>query len=155
MASTAKRYILKNGMLDSYGAMDYFIFPKGLLVNIPSFAIGRCRWDNWLLYKTRKLKALLVDASNEIMAIHQNHDYSHTPIIKTLILIINGPEVERNIALCKGLSQYTLLDATHIITKYGLERVRLKRLLQNYALKYTWYLMAEVFILILCLSFML
>ena len=138
-------YTHKNGKLDSYGAMDYFIFPKGLLVNIPSFAIGRCRWDNWLLYQTRQLKALLVDASTEIMAIHQNHDYSHTPTSKkTPTLIINGPEVKKNFELCKGLNQYTLLDATHIITRHGLKKVRLKRIIRNYITKYTWYLMAEV-----------
>ena len=63
---------------------DFFIFPRSVLTNdhnlkMPDFAIGRAGWDNWMIYHARQQGWPVVDASSSIMAVHQDHDYSHLP----------------------------------------------------------------------------
>lgn len=105
--------------------IDYFVFPRGLYKNIPPFAIGRLAFDNWLLWKARSLGAALVDASEAVMAVHQNHDYSHHPQGQEGVW--EGPEAKRNRELAGGWKHcYTLDDATHRLTDAGL-RLNLSR----------------------------
>jgi hypothetical protein len=60
--------------------IDYFAFSRGLYgADVPAFAIGRTSWDNWLVWKALDSKKAVVDASPVVMAVHQNHDYSHHP----------------------------------------------------------------------------
>lgn len=58
---------------------DYFIFPRACFKDIPDFSVGRAGWDNWMIFKGRKEKWTVVDCSEDINIIHQNHDYSHLP----------------------------------------------------------------------------
>jgi hypothetical protein len=39
--------------------------------------IGRVFWDQWLVWKAGSMGAAVVDASEAVMAIHQNHDYGY------------------------------------------------------------------------------
>jgi hypothetical protein len=55
---------------------------------IPPFALGRWYWDNWLVYRARRIGGALIDASACVMAIHQNHDYRH--------IVDLGPKGESN-----------------------------------------------------------
>ncbi|MDA7950293.1 MAG: hypothetical protein MPJ24_02310 [Pirellulaceae bacterium] len=57
--------------------MDYFVFTKGLYQNIPPYALGRFYWDNWLVYKAKKQRAKVIDVTESVKAIHQNHNYQH------------------------------------------------------------------------------
>lgn len=67
------------GRLHRASGSDYFIFPRDCFVDMPSFAIGRAGWDNWMIYAGRKNGWPVVDATPSIQIIHQNHDYSHLP----------------------------------------------------------------------------
>jgi hypothetical protein len=59
---------------------DYFVFPRDLYYkNIPDFVIGRTAWDGWLTWWPKHRGAALVDASEVVCAIHQNHDYGYHP----------------------------------------------------------------------------
>lgn len=86
---------LDKGQFGGKYAIDYFVFPKGIFGAIPPFAIGRFYWDNWLLFKARNRGATIVDASESILAIHQNHGYgdgeslSETEFRKTPAVSIN------------------------------------------------------------------
>jgi len=71
------------GTLAGVTSLDVFVFPRGLLGEIPAFAVGRPGWDNWMLYRTRSLSVPLVDAPPVVTAVHQNHHYSHHPQGKT------------------------------------------------------------------------
>src|SRR3989344_9297287 len=51
-----KSRVLKEGRLDRYGANDYFVFTPKIDFEMPDFALGRTAWDNWLVYKARRLK---------------------------------------------------------------------------------------------------
>jgi len=116
-----QNHALKSGKLHSLTGIDYFVFPRGLWNYIPPFALGRTIWDNWLLYYALSQKAALIDASNIIMAIHQNHTYNHHPEGKWGIW--NGIEAKYNENLAGGRSHvFTIEDANYIMTKQGLRR---------------------------------
>lgn len=60
--------------------IDYFAFPRGLYYErIPPLAIGRVHWDNWLVWKAARQGATVVDISDTVVAVHQNHDYGYHP----------------------------------------------------------------------------
>jgi len=66
-----------NGLLHSPSGIDYFIFRKNPWGDILPFAIGRTAWDGWLVYKALSSNVPVIDATESILAVHQNHDYSH------------------------------------------------------------------------------
>jgi len=57
--------------------IDYFFFPRDFWGKIPAFIIGRTAWDNWLLAWALRQGKFVVDATQCILAVHQNHDWSH------------------------------------------------------------------------------
>src|SRR6266436_2328419 len=60
--------------------IDYFVFHRTLYgSSVPPFVLGRVHWDNWLLWKACDAGVPVVDASNAVIAVHQNHDYSYHP----------------------------------------------------------------------------
>jgi hypothetical protein len=69
--------IAAKGKLHSPGAIDLFAFRRGQYAKMPPFAIGRTAYDNWLLWKTVSSGIPLIDATEYLTLIHQNHDYSH------------------------------------------------------------------------------
>src|SRR5579872_5436680 len=92
--------------------IDYFAFTKGFAQQVPPFAIGRTRWDNWLIWHARSMGYPVVDASKSVMAIHQSHDYSHRP--NGYNGVWSGEEARRNAELAGGWQHhYTTDDATH------------------------------------------
>ena len=109
----------KNGVLHPPTGIDYFVFPRGLFGYIPPFAIGRTAWDGWLIYRSHTSGAKVIDATFTVMAIHQNHDYSHYPGGQRGIL--KSPEVRLNLKLARGWRhQFTINDARYILTPEGL-----------------------------------
>jgi hypothetical protein len=119
--------VRKAGQLGDHSAIDLFVFPRGMWKDIPPFAIGRPRWDNWMLYRARSLGAPLIDATSVVMAVHQNHDYSHHPQGKDGVsygdeALMYGDEALINHELAGGwLHAFTLVDATHLLTPEKLQ----------------------------------
>ncbi len=92
-------------------AIDYFVFTPGLFDPIPPFAIGRARFDNWLVWRARQ-RAKVVDATSAVLAVHQRHDYAH--IAGGQDEAHFGVEAARNLALAGGKRRlYTIHDASH------------------------------------------
>ncbi|MCK4268349.1 MAG: hypothetical protein KAX16_05920 [Actinomycetia bacterium] len=115
------KYVNKKSELHSVWGIDYFVFPRGLWGEIPPFALGRPSYDNWLIYKARALGVPVIDATETITAIHQNHDYGHFKGGKQTFL--EGPETKRNIALAGGQKYFfSLADSTWFLTSDGLKR---------------------------------
>ena len=84
------------------------------------------RWDNWMLYRARSLRAALIDATPVMMAVHQNHDYSHHPQGK--VGVWDGDEALTNGELAGGwLHTFTLSDATHLLTPQKLQLIYYNR----------------------------
>ena len=74
-----KAEVNQRGEFYSPWGIDYFVFPRHLYLDVPSFTIGRPAWDNWMVYHARTTFGMAIDASRQVMAVHQNHDYSHLP----------------------------------------------------------------------------
>ncbi|MCX5661526.1 MAG: hypothetical protein NTW19_17750 [Planctomycetota bacterium] len=101
--------------------IDYFVYNRGMWGKLPPFAIGRFTWDNWLIYRARSRQVPVIDASSMVMAVHQNHDYSH--VGGGLQTVRNGPEARFNLALAGGGGHlFTIWDSTHILSEQGLVR---------------------------------
>lgn len=88
---------------------DYFVLPRPLFAEMPDFAIGRAGWDNWMIYQARRQGWPVVDGTPDIMAIHQDHDYSHLPDGKPHYDL---PESHHNTALAGGSANlFMVLDS--------------------------------------------
>jgi hypothetical protein len=75
-------------------------------------------WDNWLVWKARSQGAPVVDATEHVVAIHQNHDYAYHPQGKQGVW--QDEEAQRNYELAGGTPHiYTIDDATHRLTPEG------------------------------------
>ena len=123
----------REGKLQIARSIDYFAFSRGLYPPMPALAIGRFWWDNWLLWKARSLQAQVVDASPTVLAVHQNHDYSHTTYGPTKAEMMASEECLRNARLtCEQnpadyddgffwLYAYTIDDANYRLTPAGIQ----------------------------------
>jgi hypothetical protein len=101
--------------------IDYFVYTRGLCESLLPLAIGRFSWDNYLLWSARSQGAELVDASPAVVAIHQNHDYSHHP--KGPNEVREGPERKRNREMVGAWWHlYTIEDASQILEAGGFRR---------------------------------
>ena len=116
-------------------AIDYFLFPRVVAADLemPDFAIGRPRWDNWTLYRVRALGLPLIDLTNVVTAVHQNHDYSHHRRGREGVL----EEGKESLSAAGGKKfLFFIRDASHKMTSSGLRRNRttpLERRLQAMA----------------------
>jgi hypothetical protein len=120
--SYLKEYAYRKGKIESpLGGCDYFVYTKGILGRIPPFAVGRVRWDSWLLYNARSNNIPLIDATNVVTAIHQNHDYSHHA--QGGKGVWRGYEAQKNFELLGGYEYvFNILNASHRLTKNELKR---------------------------------
>ena len=109
------------GSLHKETGIDYFVYSGDVFSNTPPFAIGRTTWDNWLIYHARSKKIPVIDATESVLAIHQNHDYTHHP--QGAKGVWKGHEAVRNRALASEMPDlFTLRDATHILKKTRIKR---------------------------------
>jgi len=111
--SRLRSEVLHKGSLHPPAGSDYFIFPRQLFMDMPDFAIGRAGWDNWAIYHGVSSNWTVISATNEIMIIHQNHDYGHLPGGQQHYDL---DESRKNASLGGGLSHmYTVLEANHVL----------------------------------------
>jgi hypothetical protein len=107
------------------GGSDFFLYPRGLFGAVPPFAIGRGYWDNWLMFRARQSGAKLINATDVVVALHQDHDYAHMAGVSASAVNGDFPmhateETERNLILAGGHgSLYTVYDATEILSGDG------------------------------------
>jgi hypothetical protein len=117
------RDLKSRGVLHPASGSDYFVFPNGSIGELPDFAVGRPGWDNWLIYRARALGLPVVDATQAVTIIHQNHDYGHVP--EKLGETFEGPEADQNRVLMGGSeNRFVLLDATWLLTPEDLVPAR-------------------------------
>jgi hypothetical protein len=107
----------ETGRLHRPTGSDYFVFPRGT-VKLPAFSVGRPGWDNWLIFAAKQAFVPVIDATNAITAIHQNHDYSHSAFGTRGA--VHGPEYLTNIKLAGGYSRMLdLRAAEHVLNPDG------------------------------------
>lgn len=108
------------GFQRAYHNIDYFLFPRGLYADIPPLVIGRVAWDHWLVGKAHSLGVPVVDVSDRVSAIHQNHDYGYHP--QGMIGVCKDEEAQRNEQLSRGIRIMTIEDAPWRLTATGLKK---------------------------------
>ena len=142
--SSLRQRIASEGKAHGLSGIDYLVFPRNLPHELPDFAVGRPGWDSWLLYHVRSLKIPLIDATEAVTVVHQNHDYSHSPWGRKER--VEGPEFQHNVRLAGGFSQMlTLRDADWVLKKDGLRRPKFtRRIFAALSLLYPWRLLLSV-----------
>lgn len=108
------------GIQRGYHNIDYFLFPRGLYSEIPPLVIGRVGWDPWLVGKAHALGLPVVDVSDCVCAIHQNHDYGYHP--QGMTGVWHDQEARCNEELARSMGLMTIRDARWRLTAKGLVR---------------------------------
>jgi hypothetical protein len=109
--SRLREHLSRSGRLHPRGGSDYFVFPRNCFKKIPDFAIGRAGWDNWMIFEARQKGWWVVDATDSIRIVHQDHDYSHLPGGQPHYRL---PESKDNVRLAGGLRTiFSLEDANY------------------------------------------
>lgn len=143
-----------HGKLHTRGGSDYFAFPRHLFTEMPTFAIGRAGWDNWMMYEANHRGWQAIDCTAVIDIVHQNHDYSH---LKGEHGHQRHVETDENTMLGGGMrSMYMLLDVPYELVNGKVRRAplsairalrSLERMLQPNAIEdrsLRWRLMRQV-----------
>jgi len=116
--SQLRRQAYTCGTLHPPAGSDYFIFPNGLMGDLPAFAVGRPGWDNWFIYRARALGVPVIDSTGANMVIHQNHDYSHIQE-GAKVPNLGSPDARYNLKLLGDRAPlFTLYNATHLLTRH-------------------------------------
>lgn len=109
-----------------YHNIDYFAFPRGLYAQIPPLVVGRVWWDHWLVGKAQGMGAAVVDVSEVVCAVHENHDYGYHP--NGLAGVFQDEDACRNrdlarsdLARCNS-RMATIEDAPYRLTTAGMRR---------------------------------
>ena len=112
-----RRRVQAQGSLGPPDAIDYLIFTPGLWERLPPLCIGRAAWDGAAIALALKAGRPVVDATDAIFVVHQDHDYSHIPGGKNEAW--NGADAQKNRKLVPGWAK-TVVHATHKMTLGGL-----------------------------------
>lgn len=111
------------GIKRFYHNIDYFLFPRGLYPKIPPLVIGRIWWDHWLVGKALSLGVAVVDVSEVVCAVHQNHDYGYHP--RGMEGVWRDEEARSNHELARSDCRLaTIEDAPYRLTAAGIEQNR-------------------------------
>ena len=86
--------------------IDYFVYKRNQWKKLPDFIIGRPGFDNWLIWKARRRLLPVIDGTESIQVVHQNH-----PVNK--LYKIEGDE-NRKLHNERTLN---ILDSTYILSK--------------------------------------
>ena len=124
----------QEGKLHGFSGIDYHFFPKSMSLELPPFPVGRGGWDPWVIYNVRSRKIPVIDVTEVVTAVHQNHPWTWRP---------NDPETRKNIELAGGLANMlTIRDADFILTPQGLTKPPfLRHLWSILSQLYLWRLM--------------
>jgi hypothetical protein len=94
--------LAERGTLHGPTGSDYFLFSRETLTEVPDFTIGRAGWDNWMIHHALNQPWNMLDATQAITIVHQNHDYSHLPGGQ---IHFTHPESHKNVSLGGGKRQ--------------------------------------------------
>jgi glycosyltransferase involved in cell wall biosynthesis len=109
-----RNVVAREGELFTPYGIDLFVFSRGLLREIPPFGLGSDYWDNYLVMLTRRRGYPVIDVTEQVMLVHQNHSFGK---YRSAAERRRGPEGLRAFALAGDshalLGQTT--DATHVV----------------------------------------
>lgn len=103
---------LSCGRMLGVGA-DFFAYRRKSLDRLPPLAVGAVPWDNYMIEHCRRRAIPVIDATADVVAIHQKHDYAQTPTGGRITE--HGPGAEHNLQIAGGRSRYLVQDASHVL----------------------------------------
>lgn len=80
----------ETGRLRDPGAKDYFVYRRGLFDGMPPFIVGRAVYDSWMIVHALRSCDQVVDATDVITAVHQDHPAGTAPV-STPLPIVSRP----------------------------------------------------------------
>jgi hypothetical protein len=98
---------------------DFFLFQRGLYMDMPGFAIGRCYWSSWIMFDARRRKIPMIDVTRAVLSVEPKHDYSHATSTGGTSRL-HGVEFRINKRHFKGCRYYTTVNASRLLTPEGL-----------------------------------
>ena len=111
---------------------DLFVFGKGLFNKIPPFAVGRLVWSRWLIYKALAMGKPVIDATESLTVLHQQHSFEHIKehIVRNALskgkfgydAIVLGQDYKRNLILGGVAAYFSEEDCDYILTKQSIYR---------------------------------
>ncbi len=126
------------GKLAPVVCKEYFAFGRDLFNQIPPFAVGRGNWDNWMVADTKRRGVPVIDLSQCVTAIHQNHDYHHVDADqidrngkdnrRRKRCYLAGAEARENQRLAGGKHIVSGSTTSHRLTYNGVEKLFCSRL---------------------------
>ena len=99
---------------------EYFIFPRGVFSDIPEFSVGRGNWDNWMVHSAKNRDIPVINLSQSVRAIHQQHDYSHAKQSRRECYV-TGIEARKNQQLGGGRHLISGCTSTWFLNEQGLQ----------------------------------
>jgi hypothetical protein len=109
----------REGFQRLYYNIDYFAFRRGLYAQFPDLFIGRNWWDQWLVWQAGAAGVPVIDVSEVVCAVHQNHDYSYHP--QGMAGVWSDDATQENFRRAGGWSHlHTIEDATFRLTASGI-----------------------------------
>ena len=94
--------------------IDYFIYKKNTFKNIPDFSVGRPGYDNWIVWHARRRLIPVIDLSDELKVIHQNHHFKFHNLVNDPKVFIEE-DGARNMEFI-GENALNLCDANYILS---------------------------------------
>lgn len=91
------------GKLHPACGIDYFVFEKKIEIKMLPFPVGRTCWDNWFILQALRIGIDVVDATEKLFAVHQEHRQFH---IKEYMNNRTGKESTE----CRKLAQGSMAD---------------------------------------------
>jgi hypothetical protein len=117
-ANELRMQALAKGFQQDEWWIDFFLFPKGMYIDMPSLMVGHCYWDNWMIWKALSTGTPVVDASLFLMAVHQNHGYN--PKFGRIKGEGSDPLSQRNLAMAGGRRNIRhIKSSTHVLAEDG------------------------------------
>lgn len=119
LAKTARN----SGRLMAPSGIDMFLYRGNFWGELPELVVGRGGYDNYLIFYCRLNDVPVVDGTNVVTLIHQNHDYGH--LKGGSHEVFRGEEACENIRQAGGLRHlFTIRDADHKLMRKGMKRNR-------------------------------
>ena len=114
-----RREALRQGRLVGPTAIDYFGFRRGTLGDLPPLVPGAAAWDNFMIEDCRRRGIPVIDATDRVLAIHQEHEYRRSASGEKITFDSPAAEHNRRLTGPPGRA-YSVWDASHVLSHNSL-----------------------------------
>lgn len=130
--STLRARMHNEGALNGPSTLDYVVYPKSITPPVlPPFPMNSLGWDPWFLYAHRRRGIPVVNATQVIDVIHQNHQ-SYDDWRRRWKAWFKDPRAMTALRAAGGFSSMmTLREADYVLTRDGLRRPLRNRILSS------------------------